>query len=556
MDFSLTNGSGFRLVFTMASFDRDRRVWSGPRQPCVFNPECNFGQIVMNLLERSPEKVVQIDGDTGRTMTRAQMRLHIVRVAQNIQSLGYGVGDIASVVAVNSEYLAPLVLGLQVIGVGFNALSPTFDENEMIHMMRQTQSKLVFCDADNYHTVKAAAEKAIEGSFRIFIMERAPEESLDVMQLFRPTGKELGFYPRYLGDSYKLTASITCSSGTTGLPKGVCYSHALTISGFCKVANFDDGISLNFSTLYWGTGVYVLNMSIMNNCTRLITRRQFSADLFFELIEKFPIKFLYTPASFAASIAADPRAAKTNLSSIKVWALGASNVSECIRDEVDILLKPQGGRSYNFYGTSESGFIAADFIKRKPKAVGRVGINMQVRTLDESDRPLEVEEQGEVVVKSVGIPFLGYYKNEEASRVALDSDGWFRTGDIGYFDEEGYLYLVDRKKEILKYAGNQVSPREVEAVIECIEGISQVCVVGVPNEDKTSDLVTAVVKLDGTAKLTAEDVISVVAKRLSDPKHIRGGVYRIFEFPMTSNGKIVRREVRRMLLDGEINKRL
>ncbi|XP_055632707.1 probable 4-coumarate--CoA ligase 3, partial [Toxorhynchites rutilus septentrionalis] len=358
--------------------------------------------------------------------------------------------------------------------------------------------------------------------------------------------------PRYLRDSYQLIANITCSSGTTGLPKGVCYSHAQTIAGFCKVANLDDGICLSFSTLYWGTGVYLLNMAVMNNSTRLVTRQPFSVNLFFELIRMYPIKFLYTPASHAAAIAGDPRVKQTDMSSIKIWALGASSVSESIRDAVDDLLKLTGGRSYNFYGTSESGFLAADFFRRKPNAVGKVGTNMQVRILDEAGEPLGVGEQGEVVVKSVGIPFLGYYKNEQATREALDKEGWFLTGDIGYFDEEGYLYLVDRKKDILKYMGNQVSPSEVEAVIALMEGVLHVCVTGVPNDDQTSDLVTAVIQRNPLFDLTKAQVINHVAGRLSEPKHLRGGVFFIDEFPMTSNGKILRRKVRQMLLDGVI----
>ncbi|EAT46129.1 AAEL002668-PA [Aedes aegypti] len=533
----------------MASYDSVRRIWSGSRQPCIFNPECNFGQIVLNLLDRSSDKVIQIDADTGREMTRAEMRLRVVRAAQHLQKLGYGVGDIASVVAVNSENLAPLVLALQVIGVGFNALAPTFDAEEMAHMMRQTQSKLVFCDADNYDTVKVAASKALQGDYRIYVMEGAREATLAVDQLFQPTGTERMFYPRYLGDSYKLIANITCSSGTTGLPKGVCNSHAQTISCFCKVVNLSDEICLNFSTLYWGTGVYVLNMSVMNNTTRLITRRPFSVDLFYELIAKYPIKFLYTPASYALGITSDPRAKQSNLSSIKVWALGASNVSESIRDAVDELLKPSGGRSYNFYGTSESGFLAADFMRRKANAVGQVATNMQVRIVDEDGQPLQVGEIGELVIKSIGIPFLGYYKNEEASREALDKEGWFRTGDIGYFDEEGYLYLVDRKKDILKYMGNQVSPSEVEAVIQQMAGVQLVCVTGVPNTTGTSDLVTAVIVKDSSYQLTAEEVMQHVAKNLSDPKHLRGGVFFVEQLPMTSNGKVVRRKVRDIILD-------
>lgn len=149
--------------------------------------------------------------------------------------------------------------------------------------------------------------------------------------------------------------------------------------------------------------------------------------------------------------------------------------------------------------------------------------------------------------------FQGYYKNEQASREALDREGWFLTGDIGYFDEEGYLYLVDRKKDILKYMGNQVSPSEVEAVIALLEGVLHVCVTGVPNEDRTSDLVTAVIQRNPSFQLTTAQVISHVAGRLSEPKHLRGGVFFIREFPMTSNGKILRRKVRQMLLDGVIS---
>ncbi|XP_019539911.3 probable 4-coumarate--CoA ligase 3 [Aedes albopictus] len=538
----------------MASYDSVRRIWSGPRQPCIFNPECNFGQIVLNLLDRSPEKVIQIDADTGREMTRAEMRLRVVRAAQHLQKLGYGVGDIATVAAVNSENLAPLVLALQVIGAGFNALAPTFDAEEMAHMMRQTQSKLVFCDADNYDTVKVAADKALEGDYRIYVMEDAREAALAVDQLFQPTGTEHMFYPRYLGDSYKLIANITCSSGTTGLPKGVCNSHAQTISCFCRVVNLSTEICLNFSTLYWGTGVYVLNMSVMNDGTRLITRRPFSVDLFYELIAKYRIRFLYTPASYALGITSDARAGEMDFSSIKFWALGASSVSEAIRDAVDGLLKPSGGRSYNFYGTSESGFLAADFMRRKANAVGQVGTNMQVRIVDEDGEPLQVGETGELVVKSIGIPFLGYYKNEEATREALDKEGWFRTGDIGYFDEEKYLYLVDRKKDILKYMGNQVSPSEVEAVIEQMAGVKLVCVTGVPNKTGTSDLVTAVIVKDPSSQLTAEEVEQHVARNLSDPKHLRGGVFFVEQLPMTSNGKVVRRKVRDIILQEHFKK--
>jgi 4-coumarate--CoA ligase len=142
----------------------------------------------------------------------------------------------------------------------------------------------------------------------------------------------------------------------------------------------------------------------------------------------------------------------------------------------------------------------------------------------------------------------GYYSNPEATAQALDEQGFFKTGDIGYFDENHFLYIVDRKKDILKYKGFQFNPSEIESVIEVIEGVEMVAVVGLPDPIVT-DLPTAVVvRRKGFEDLTEEKILRVVAEKLPVNKHLHGGVFFVDELPMTLSGKIKKNSVIEMIM--------
>ena len=137
----------------------------------------------------------------------------------------------------------------------------------------------------------------------------------------------------------------------------------------------------------------------------------------------------------------------------------------------------------------------------------------------------------------------GYYNNAEATKNAIDDEGFYKTGDIGFFNDEGFLFIVDRKKDIMKYKGYQFNPSEIENVIENIEGVKLVAVVGIP-DSIGSDLPTAVVvRQKGFQTLSEESVIAHVAKILPDNKHLHGGVFFIDEMPLTPNGKIQKKIV-------------
>ncbi|KXJ80039.1 hypothetical protein RP20_CCG027098 [Aedes albopictus] len=509
----------------MTTYDPERRVWSGPRTGTLFDPSRSAGDVLMELLTRSPEKPILIDGDSGRVLTRGELRTRAVRIAQNLRKLfSYGEksDEVVTIAAMGNENLIPLVVALQFLAVPYNTLYPNYTEDEIAHMMRQTQSRLVFCDASNYNTVRQASKKAVAGGVTIFTLDQLTEGARSIQELLVETGSE---------NEFRSFTNLT-----------------ILVTG----------------SMHWISVVYTYDLALFYDSTVVFTRKPYSEDLVFDLVEKYRINVVNGPPFFASAVANHPRAKTTNLSSVALWGIGGYFVSDSVRDSMDAILP--NGKSYTFYASTECGPIAMDMMQRKRGAVGTVCPNMQVRIVDDDGKLLGTGEVGELLVKRV-VPFVvsynsfffmiqlttlvefqGYYKNEEATRSTIDEDGWFQTGDVGYFDEDGYLFLVDRKSEIFKYI-DPVSPTELEEVIMQVDGVEQVCVVGVPLENKSAELPTAVVIRQPGSDVSGEDVANYVAERVRDHMKLRGGVHFVEELPLTSKGNVKRKEVKNMMVD-------
>ncbi|XP_001865658.2 4-coumarate--CoA ligase 4 [Culex quinquefasciatus] len=530
----------------LSTFDSATKVWSGLHRPPLLNPEASLGQVLLHTFSLNPSKVIQIDADTGRSMTNGELQLRAIRMAQNLKKLGFCKGDMVSMACANSENVTPLVVGLLINGMPFNTLAPNYGVDDMVHMMKITQPKLVFCDANNYETVQKAVELAVKDKPLVYVLESEMNGVNKIEDLFKETGREQLFVAPYLGDSRQLLAMILCSSGTTGLPKGVCVSHAHLITMYGnRFPGYNFQLLFNFSPLFWATGVFTLMISLISGLTRLITRKPFSEDWCFELLERFQVDWIFTPPSYAHLLLQHPRVKTANWSNIRLWAMGGSAASEQIRDSIEALLP--NGRTSNGLGNSEIGGIAFDLIKRKPGSVGNLLPNIKGKIVDEDGTALDNGVRGELMLK-FSEKILGYYKNPEANANSFDEEGWLRTGDIAYFDEEGYLFLVDRKKDMLKYRNYQISPTDLESIVAKIDGVSQVCVVGVPDEDGSSDLATAVIVKSQGSRLTGDDVLKAVNDQVADFKRLRGGVFFVEEFPLTATGKPLRRKIREIVL--------
>nr|XP_029710360.1 4-coumarate--CoA ligase 1-like [Aedes albopictus] len=529
----------------MATYDGERKQWNGRERPSILNPEANIGQIVWNLLGRTPDNVIQIDADNDLYMTCAEMRLRIVRIGKNLRNMGCTRGDMVSLVCTNSENVVPVYIACLTIGMVVNPLAPVFNRNDLVHMMRQTQSRVIFCDEDNRATVELAALEAIVQKPLIFVMGESAGQAISVDKLLKHVKKEESSCPRYMGDSKKLLAVVLCSSGTTGLPKGVCLSHAHLIENDVFSDDVDAGPIFNFSALFWATGMFAMLTSLYNQRPRVITRKPFDADTLIDVIEKYHVEDVFTPPSYVASLVNHPRFADADFSSVKRWTMGGAIVSEELRKKLADRL-PRGVAK-SLYGTSEIGIVTAADHPSEHGSVGTLVSNLAVKIVDDAGRRLGPTERGEIRLKYKH-KILGYLDNEEATLDAFDDEDFFKSGDIGYFDHNGMLFVVDRIKDIIKYKNYQISPSDLEAVIEKIEGVQSVCVTGVPVEDRSSDLATAVIVKKEGSTLTEEEVIQQVNCQVSDFKQLRGGVYFVERLPTSAAGKVLRRAVKELVI--------
>lgn len=530
----------------MAQYDPKAKLWRGLVCPSIRNPEANLGQVVFDCLSRNPGKVIQINADDGSEMTCAEMKRRISRVALHMSKLGLRKGDFVSLACGSSENVVPVYIGCLSIGAVVNPLAPVFTKDDFAHMMKLTQSKAVFCDVANREVVEQAVEEVIKVKPAMFVFGNAGGSCKSVEDLLSPVIGEDRFMPEYLGDSKQLMAMVLCSSGTTGLPKGVCLSHANLIEGDVFREAYNCGPIFNFSALFWATGMYAVLTSLFYTRTRVLTSHPFTEELLIKILTKYKVEDVFTPPAYVAALQNYPNFNRLSFSSIKQWTMGGAMVTQQMITNLSNQLP--NGVAGPIYGASEMGIIS-----RIPFASGSVGTltrNIEVKIVDDEGHRLGPNQKGEIRLK-IKHKMLGYLHNAEATQAAYDEDDFFKSGDVGYFDSDGYLYVIDRIKDIIKFNNYQISPSDLEAIIEKIDGVKLVCVVGVPLADKSGDLATAVIERNEGAKLTEEQVVGFVDGQVSDFKKLRGGVRFVDELPKSAAGKVLRRLVKEMVLKEE-----
>lgn len=344
--------------------------------------------------------------------------------------------------------------------------------------------------------------------------------------------------------------AILCSSGTTGLPKGVCLSHSQVtyqLSNFLPL-NAQDFL-LSFSSPYWVSGFLSLCLAPLHCATRIVTTEPFSSKLLLTLIEKYRVSLYIGAPNQYQLMLLDPDVHITDLSSVRIFIIGGSLVTNNLKVNVEKVMPD--AHVVPFYGMTEFVGLCSSTYKIEPSekdgCVGQLVGNMQGKIISESGEELESNEIGEIFLKNE-FPFLGYWDNDEATSSTLSSDGWVATGDHGFFDDTGRLHITGRLKDMLKYMGYQIAPGELEAIIEKLEGVIVVCVVGI-SDPVYGDLAAAAIIKHPDSDLTEEEVVEAVAERVSVYKQLRGGAYFLESLPRTVSGKIRAREVKEILTE-------
>uniref|UniRef100_A0A6P4E2E9 4-coumarate--CoA ligase 1 n=1 Tax=Drosophila rhopaloa TaxID=1041015 RepID=A0A6P4E2E9_DRORH len=484
-------------------FDKYTKIWSGPRPANFFDVDCSIGKILFAFMRNHPSSICQ---------------------------------DVVGIAGTNTTYLMPVVLGCLLNGTPFHAVSPWHDEDTMKHLFSITRPRIIFCDGYVYQRLSIIARIL---KSHVYTLKDHRLGMPRVEDLLEPTKAELYYIPETLLLGGDHTVAILCTSGTTGLPKAVCISNSACLFDFGFVTGQD--VLLSFSTIDWSAGMFNMLFSCCHGSTRIITDRAYTPEYMLQLVEKYKVTLLTVVPQQVASLLKAPTLSKQRLASIRFVSVGGGScyVANLLKLQ-DFLIT--GQISYG-YALTECGGVAANMGVSKPSSVGRIVPGVRVKILDDAGRSLGHGETGEILVHN-GKLWNGYYANPNESKRMQDYQGWFHTGDMGYFDDENFLHIVERKGDLLRFHGAQYCPHELEQVIAELPDVIEACVFGLWNEVDGDPAAAAVVKIPGS-RLTEMDIVEYVAKRLVvQHKQLHCGVFFLTELPKTGSGKVLRQQAR------------
>nr|CAI5822326.1 unnamed protein product [Callosobruchus analis] len=370
----------------------------------------------------------------------------------------------------------------------------------------------------------------------------------------------------YETNNPKKTAAIMFSSGTTGLPKGICLNHytLLSQSGSFGKDAFDgdnlasfDRVVLLYPTLYWVSRVCVLIGSILRGEANVICR-SFDPKSFLRVIEKYKVTSTFVPLYYLPPLIKEPSKNKFDLSSLKVLLTGSCPVTaQLMKETIDAF--PETIVKLGYGQTEVAGAVARFTLpkdqktqKKRLTSCGRIYCYFQWKIVDlETEQPVTgPNKKGELRLKT-DLHMNGYYKMDSSD--VFDSEGYLKTGDIAYYDEDNYLFIVDRIKEMFKYRGWHILRAIVEEVIMGHPAVKEAAVVGIPHPEDGDHAMALVTLKKGYETVTSEEIRKFADGRLSDAQKLRAGVKILDELARTATGKLKRRAMREMILSHKKN---
>jgi len=500
-------------------------------------PDMSITEYVFAGLPAEPSEVVLIDGPSGREMTAGAFRTAVERLAGVLTAAGHGAGQVTCLMAPNSPDYAVVFHAVAWAGGTISTANPTYTAPELNHQLKDSGASLLITIPAFLDTARAAAEGT--GVRRIAVIGGEGEEGLSRLD-GPPLSRQVPV------DLDRHVVVLPYSSGTTGLPKGVMLSHRNLVVNVIQA----DGLmqlrprerTLAFLPYFHIYGMQVLMNLYLARGGVQITLPRFDLESALRIMQEHRTFRLFVAPPVVLALAKHPMVDQFDLSALKVILsaaapLGAELAQACAeRLGVEVI---QG------YGMTElSPITHANPVGRgKPGSVGIAAPMTEVRAVDpETGRVLGPGETGEIVVRGPQV-MIGYLNRPDATAAMIDADGWLHTGDLGYIDADGYLYVVDRVKELIKVKGFQVAPAELEALIVAHPAVADVAVVGEPDDEAGERPVAHVVRAPGTA-VTEAEVMEFLAGKVASYKRLARVEFRD-AIPKSASGKILRRMLRR-----------
>lgn len=474
-----------------------------------------------------------LNDDHGNQLSYGDADFQSALVAGALSSLGLKPGDRVSVQAEKSTDYLWLYFGCLRGGFIFHPLNPAYTKSELEYFFNNAEPGVVIYDESRSDTLDAARQAGVRhlytqgkdgsGSFRELRSEQTPLARIETVAADDP-------------------AVLLYSSGTTGKPKGIPLSHkniatnAFALSRAWQFAGED--VLLHALPMFHAHGLFISLGCVLSTGARMIYQSKFDPEQVLAAIPEATV-MMGVPTYYTRLLAHGGLNA-ANCAHIRMFVSGSAPLR---KDTFETFEQQTGHAIVERYGMSETIIQTTNPVDGVRKA-GTVGLplpGVEIRVVDENDQVLANNEIGDIQSRSEST-FLAYWRNPEKTKEDFTADGFLRTGDQGFLDDDGYLSIVGREKDLVISGGLNVYPAEVEQVINEFDGVEESAIIGVPHTDFGEAVVAVVVPLSGS-ELNADNIVTKSKTLLANYK-VPKAVMIVDALPRNSMGKVQKNVLR------------
>ncbi|KAK7076224.1 hypothetical protein SK128_028319, partial [Halocaridina rubra] len=496
-----------------------------------------------------------VNGLTHESITFGEFRDSCIRLGSALKRLDVAQKDVVALVSPNCPEFVISFFAIGSIGATTTTINCTYTAEEIAQQLKNSNASVVITHSVLLPTVQEAC-KLYDGIRHIIVNGPLQEGCLSFQNLLKDDGKA---FPHSVQINPREDVLVLpYSSGTTGLPKGVMLTHYNLIANmqqityeafntFRDMSGNDQEVLMGVLPFFHIYGMVCLMGLSLYEGAKMVTLPTFDPNLFSNTLEKYQVSYLHTVPPIINFLNHSPLITPRHFEPTHTIVCGAAPLGPALVEE----FWKKFGEDIQFqegFGMTEASPVThlTPAGKYTPGSTGVAVPNTMAKIADiNTGQTLGPGIEGELCVHGPQV-MKGYYNNEKATKETIDENGWLHTGDIAKIDDQQNVFIVDRLKELIKVKGFQVAPAELEDLLRKHPNVTDVAVIGVPDE-RAGEVPRAYVVLEQGSHTTEPDIADFIAKEVAPHKKLMGGVEFVKSIPKSATGKILRRNLKESL---------